>query len=65
MSPTAVAVSEKIMQLSEEQLAEVETFVESLCLRDHLLTGRASMAVSEGAFEAVWSNPEDDVYDAL
>jgi hypothetical protein len=65
MGQSAVAISEKIMQLSESQLAEVNHFVESLQLREHNALIRASMALSEPSFETIWSNPEDDVYDAL
>jgi hypothetical protein len=65
MSPTAVAISEKIMHLDEAQLAKVDNFVESLQLRRHNALVKASMAMSEPSFEAIWSNPEDDVYDAL
>ncbi len=65
MDRSAVALSEKIMHLTEEQLAEVDNFVESLQLREHNALVSASMALSERSFEAIWSNPEDDVYDSL
>lgn len=65
MSRSAVAISEKIMQLSEAELAEVDRFVESLQLREHGAMVKASMALSEPLFEAIWNNPEDDVYDTL
>jgi hypothetical protein len=65
MSPTVVAISEKIRHLDEAQLAEVDHFVESLQMREHSALVNASMALNERAFEAVWNNPEDDVYDAL
>ena len=59
-------LSEKIRTLSPEQIAEVESFVEFLCLRaqDRSLTQTAA-AVSTPAFETIWANPEDDAYDAL
>ena len=52
--------------LSEEQLAEVEEFIEFLRFRaqEHEVT-RAAAAASEPAFHTVWNNPEDDAYDAL
>jgi hypothetical protein len=59
-------LAEKIQTLSSEQIAEVEDFVEFLRLRgqERALT-RASAEASARAFETVWNNPEDDVYDAL
>lgn len=65
MGTSAVIVSQKIMQLSEAQLAEVDHFVDSLFLREHSALVNAAVALSEPSFEAIWSNPEDDVYDAL
>lgn len=65
MGISAVAISEKIMQLSESQLAEVDQFVELLSLREQSALVKASMSLSESSFGAIWSNPEDDVYDAL
>ena len=65
MGRTAVSISEKIMHLSEEQLAEVDSFVESLRLREHTTLTTASMPLSAGPFETIWSNPEDDIYDTL
>ena len=59
-------LAEKLEALSPEQIAAVEDFVEFLRLRgqDIALT-RTSAAASAPAFEAIWSNSEDDVYDAL
>ena len=59
-------LSEKIQTLSSEQIAEVADFVEFLRLRgqEREMT-RAAAAISAPAFEAVWKNTEDDVYDAL
>lgn len=66
MSSNLTTLSEKIQTLSVEQIAEVEDFVEFLCFRgqERELT-RSAAAVSVPAFEAVWNNPEDHVYDAL
>jgi hypothetical protein len=59
-------LAEKIQTLSSEQIAEVEDFVEFLRFRgQERALSRAGAAASEPAFEAVWNNPEDDVYDAL
>ena len=66
MDLNAAALTEKIRTLSPEQVIEVENFVEFLRLRDRdrELT-RISAGATVPAFEAVWANPEDDVYDAL
>ncbi|MGH9604198.1 MAG: hypothetical protein ACRD3N_00725 [Terracidiphilus sp.] len=66
MSPSANSLAEKLQTLSPEQIATVEEFVEFLSIRgqDRGLT-RAATATSSPAFERVWSNPEDEVYDAL
>ena len=64
MNDLADRLSEKIHTLSSAQLTEVERFVESLALRDQDST-IAWTTASEPAFEAVWSSPEDDVYNLL
>jgi len=66
MNVTVQNLAEKLQTLSSKQIAEVEDFIDFLRLRDQDrgLT-RASAEVSAPTFEAVWSNPEDDVYDAL
>lgn len=66
MNQHANALTEKILSLSPEQLAEVEDFVEFLKLRaqERGLT-RIAATSSNPAFQAVWSNSEDDAYDAL
>jgi hypothetical protein len=57
---------EKLRTLSPEQIFAVEEFVEFLRVRgqDRALAGAAA-AASARAFEAVWNNPEDEVYDAI
>ena len=57
---------EKIEALPAERIAEIEDFVDFIRLREQerALT-RAVTAASAPAFAAIWSNPEDDVYDAL
>ena len=62
----AKSLMEKIRALPDERIAEVEDFVDFLRMREQerALT-RAAAAASAAAFAAIWSNPEDDVYDAL
>ena len=57
---------EKIEALPAERIAEIEDFVDFIRLREQerALT-RAAAAASTPAFAVIWSNPEDDVYDAL
>lgn len=66
MNRYASNLAEKLDALSPEQIAAVEEFVEFLRARgqDRALT-QAVAAASAPAFEAVWNNPEDDVYDAI
>lgn len=60
------ALIEKISALPSERIAEVEDFVDFIRTRDQdRALVRASCAGSLPAFAAVWSNPEDDAYDAL
>jgi hypothetical protein len=66
MNSNVNTLSEKIQTLSAEQIAEVEDFVEFLRLRgEERELVRSGAAVSNPAFESIWNNPEDDVYDAL
>lgn len=64
--PANPALIEKIDALSADRLAEVEDFVDFIRKRDqdHSLV-RAAAAMSASAFAAIWSNPEDDAYDAI
>jgi hypothetical protein len=57
---------EKIKALPAERIEEIEDFVDFIRLREQerSLT-RAAAAASAPTFAAIWSNPEDDVYDAL
>jgi hypothetical protein len=66
MNRFASNLAEKLDALSPEQISAVDEFVEFLRVRgqDRAVT-RAAAAASEPAFEAVWNNPEDDVYDAI
>ncbi|HUY82872.1 MAG TPA: hypothetical protein VMU92_14185 [Acidobacteriaceae bacterium] len=57
---------ERLQTLSDEQVAEVEDFIDFLRFRtQEREIARAASAVSEPAFQTVWANPEDDIYDAL
>lgn len=62
----AKSLIDKIAALPEEQLSEVEDFVDALGDRARSAAMvRAAMAASEPTFAAVWENPEDSAYDAL
>ncbi len=66
MHRDAAVLTEKIRTLSPEQIGEVEDFVEFIRLRaEERGVTRTAATASGPAFEAVWANPEDDVYDAL
>jgi hypothetical protein len=66
MHASTQALMEKIETLPAERIAEVEDFVEFLRLREQERTlTRGATAASEPAFAKVWSNPDDDAYDAL
>jgi hypothetical protein len=57
---------EKIRALPEERLNEVEDFIDFIRLREQQRALASDAAAARAtAFAAVWSNPEDDVYDAL
>jgi hypothetical protein len=59
---------EKIEALPAERIAEIENFVDFIRLREQeraLTRAAAAAAASVPAFAAIWSNPEDDIYDAL
>ena len=57
---------DKIRRLPPAKVAEVEDFVDFLMLRDEerRLTAAATR-LSEDAFQRVWDNPDDAVYDQL
>jgi hypothetical protein len=57
---------EKIQALPAERIAEVEDFVDFIRLREEERTlTRAAAAMSAPSFARIWSNPDDDAYDAL
>ncbi len=66
MVETVVA---KLQTLNQEQLAELDAFIAKMqpSLNGDEDGAHASAAtnLSEAAFAAVWSNPEDDAYDEL
>jgi len=55
---------EKIDALPAEGIAEIGDFVDFIHLREQE-RALTRAAASAPAFAAIWSNPEDDVYDAL
>ena len=56
----------KIQALPVSRIEEVEDFVDFLAARERerALTRQGAEA-SVPVFQAIWDNPEDDVYDAL
>jgi hypothetical protein len=57
---------QKIRALPPDKAAEVEDFVDFLCLRDEdRRLARAATKLSEAAFGRVWDNPADADYDRL
>jgi hypothetical protein len=64
--PAPQALIEKLNTLPPDRLHEVEDFVDFIRQRDQdRALVRAAGAASAPAFSAVWSNPEDDAYDAI
>lgn len=60
------ALIDKITALPADLITEVEDFVDFIGKREQDRSlARAAAATSAPALAAVWSNPEDDVYDAL
>jgi hypothetical protein len=56
----------KIATLPAERIAEIEDFVDFVRLREQERSlAAAAAAASAPVLAAIWSNPEDDVYDAL
>jgi hypothetical protein len=66
MPANAQTLIEKIQTLPPDLLVEVEDFVDFIRQREQERSLiRAAAATSAPAFAAIWSNPEDDAYDAL
>jgi hypothetical protein len=57
---------QKIRQLPPQRLAEIEDFIDFLCLREENQNlVKASMQISEASFNSVWANDEDADYDNI
>jgi len=66
MQPQVQHMLEKLEHLSPERLAEVEDFIDFLNQRDQDKRLRQDYAqASEEAFNKVWDNDDDAVYDSL
>jgi hypothetical protein len=66
MSANPQSLFEKIQTLPPDRRAEVEDFVDFIRLREQeRALVRSAASVSAPAFAVVWSNHDDDVYDAL
>lgn len=56
---------EKIMSLPPERISEVEDFVDFIAQREERRLVSAAASLSQEAFNRVWDNDEDSVYDQL
>ncbi len=56
---------EKIKQLPQQRIAEVEDFVDFLAQREEKKLVQSAAKLSEDSFRKVWDNEEDAVYDEL
>jgi uncharacterized membrane protein len=66
MQPQVQHMLEKLEHLSPERLAEIEDFIDFLNQRDQDKRLRQDYAqASEGAFNKVWDNDDDAIYDSL
>ncbi len=65
MSANTQSLIDKIRALPAERIAEVTDFVDFIRMREQERALNYAAAASAASFAAVWSNPEDDVYDAL
>ena len=60
------SLMDRIQALPPDRIAEVEDFVDFLCLRERdRALASAAAAASEPSLAAIWDNPDDDAYDAL
>jgi hypothetical protein len=63
---TRATLIEKIESLPDERIAEIEDFVDFICMRGEARALRRSFAAaSEPAFAKAWDNPQDSIYDAI
>ena len=66
MPANTQALIEKIKALPPERIAEIGDFVDFVRLREQdRAVARAAAATSAPPFAAIWSNPDDDAYDAI
>jgi hypothetical protein len=66
MPADSKSLIEKIEALPADRIAEIEDFVDFIRLREQeRALIRAAAAKSAPTLAAIWSNPEDDVYDVL
>lgn len=66
MQPQVEHMLEKLEHLSPERLAEVEDFIDFLNQRDQDKRLRQDFTqASEDAFNKVWDNDDDAIYDNL
>ena len=66
MQPQVQHILEKLEYLSPERLAEIADFIDFLNQRDQDKHLRKDYArASEHAFEEVWDNDDDALYDKL
>ena len=57
---------DKIRQLPQQRLAEVEDFIDFLRAReDDRRLAQAAAGASEASFAAIWNNDEDEAYDRM
>ncbi len=57
---------EKIKSLPDERIAEIDDFVDFICMREEARALRRNFAAaSELAFAKAWNNPQDSIYDAI
>ena len=64
--PKPHSLIEKIKALPPERLDEIEDFVDFISLRAQDRSfARVTAATSEAVFAKIWSNPDDDAYDAV
>ncbi|MDY6816366.1 MAG: toxin-antitoxin system, antitoxin component, Xre family protein [Pseudomonadota bacterium] len=66
MQPQVEHMLEKLEHLSPDRLAEVEDFIDFLSQRDQDRRLQQDYAqASEDAFNKVWDNDDDAIYDSL
>ncbi len=56
---------EKIKQLPPQRIAEIEDFVDFIAQKEERKLVASATKLSEKAFEKIWDNDEDAIYDEL